>query len=409
MINFEKLITSVLVREQSADDEDQLANSASSFLLGKYSNLAQNYTDKYTQAYNFAFPVEDQYKSLIYTAANSAVRSVKDSDRYPDIKAVFPILDLVGLTTQEFRRGQASQQSNKDAERQYEDFIRRMKASPGAPLEFDALSPWAKMVKTDYFGDKQKIDIGKLRLEAPEFQQQSLYAVIQKLFQLRLLTKQNILNLNDPSIPPKSQKFIDQFLFDPNSYLSGQKPIPEKQIKALYDDTTAKLILEVSKNTYEFFAQQADINIGGTQSLGPKQAEAYKQFLNNNINWDLYKAQETNTQASNSTLQTSSLTTYSSQINKMLNEISGLATNPKEIQAQKPNPFEGEKAYTLGRVISGKAQVPAANNLYSSLVKLADYLRKETEANWKGVFDALKTIGQALGDFGIPDVGRKRG
>lgn len=415
MANFKKLVNLIEQQDAAAQDETVTANNASSFLLQKYNKLAQDYNDKYKTNYNFVFPSEEDYKGLVYSATQAAVRTVKDSDRYPNIKQMFPVLDLVGLVTQSYYKG--AQDASKTAESRYEDFVRKLKASPGAPLEYEPMSPWAKAVKEDYFSGKQKIDIGKLRLESPELQNQSIYFVVQKLFQVRMTGKANILDLSDSNIPKKSQQFIDQFLFNPNAFISGQKPIPEQQIKALYNDVSPSLILEIARNAYEFFVQQADVNAGGIKNLkGTTGAsvDAFKMFLNNKIDWQLLKTNQTQQPAPN--LQTSGLTTFSKLVHKLLAEANSswgdkaVSQMKTQTAPSKPNPFmdeNGKANYNLQNIIKHKAEVPAANNLYNSLSKLADYLRKQSEGmNWGRIFDAASKIAQGL-SMGVPTVGSK--
>lgn len=412
-MDFTKLVTTVLLNED-AQAEEQAATSAIGFLTSKYSDVQKEYAQKYANYEQFknAFPNEQNYKSLIYNAANAAVRTVQDSDRYSNIRDIFPILDLVGLVVQSYGR-ESGPNKPQLAETGYKDFVNRLKASKGAPLEYEPMSPWAKKVKEDFFSGKQKLDLGKARLEAPEFQNQSLYFVIQKLFEMRLVGRSNILKL-DNDAPPKSQKFIDQFLFDSRSYINGTKPVPEQSIKDLYNDVSPSLILEVAKNAYDFFEQQADVNLGGLEPLKGKESEAFRLFITNKLDWGLYK-----TNAEEPKLQTSSLTIFSKLTNKLLSEANSswadTAVNqmqPKKQQQtnSKPDPFQdenGKSNYSLGKIIANKSQVPAANNLYNSLVKLADYIRKQAEMDWKGLFNALAQMAQAL-SFGVPNLGGKR-
>lgn len=442
-MNFATLVKNAILLEQAQNQEEVTANNAAGYLLNIYPKIAQEYKQKYNNYEQFrnAFPTEQDYKALIYNAANAAVRTVKDSDRYANIRDIFPVLDLVGLIVQNYSKAMGGDEKKADAA--YNDFVTRLKAAKGAPIEYEPLSPWAKAVKDDFFGGRQKIDIGRLKLESPEFQNQSLYFVIQKLFQLRLSGRAGILKLDDPKIPDSSQKFIDKFLFEPNSYISGAKPMPEQNIKDLYNDVTPDLILEVAKNAYSFFEQQADVNLGGIKALEGKQNEAFKLFITNKIDWGLFSTN----------LQTNSLTTFSSLIHDLLNEMSNKGSlaayqqgyqaafpskpssqqiksqvlknvgqtrkgtqsskyseDPLQQTSEKPDPFKdanGKSDYSLGKVIAAKAQVPAANNLYNSLVKLADFLRKETEADWKGVFNALGQIAKGL-SMGVQTVGGKR-
>lgn len=411
-MNFKALVTNTLLHEDE-NAQEQVATSAIGFLTSKYRDVQKEYAQKYANYEQFrsAFPDEQNYKALIYNAANAAVRTVQDSDRYSNIRDIFPILDLVGLVVQSYGR-ESGPNKPQLAETGYNDFINRLKAAKGAPLEYEPMSPWAKKVKEDFFSGKQKLDLGKTRLEAPEFQNQSLYFVIQKLFEMRLKGRSNILKLDNDS-PIKSQKFVDLFLFDSRSYINGVKPVPEQRIKDLYNDISPSLILEVAKNAYDFFEQQADVNLGGMESLKSKENEAFRLFLANKLDWGLYK---TNTQEPS--LQTNSLTIFSNLTNKLLSELNSnlgdAATNQMKPKRQnpteKPDPFvdeNGKSNYSLGKIVANRSQVPAANNLYNSLVKLADYVRKQAENDWKGLFNALAQMAQAL-SFGVPNLGGKR-
>ena len=439
-MNFATLVESMFLCEENAEQAEMTANNAAGFLLKLYPKISQDYKQKYNNYEQFrnAFPSEQDYKAFIYNAANAAVRTVKDSDRYTNIRDLYPVLDLVGLVVQNFSKAMGGNEQK--AEAVYTEFINKLKASKGAPIEYEPISPWAKSVKDDFFAGRQKIDLGKLRLESPEFKNQSLYFVIQKLFQLRLIGRSGILKLDDPNIPTKSQKFVDKFLFDTNSYISGTKPVPEQGIKDLYNDVSPNLLLEIAKNAYAFFEQQADVNVGGVGALEGKKNEAFKLFLTNKIDWGLYKANSTvppplpkpqpatlppGAPPPPGTLQTAGLTTFNSLAKRILNEMvsgtgmAGLKATTQKNQSQepkeetseeKPQPFldkNGKSDYSLENLIVHKAQVPAANNLYNSLVKLSDFLRKETQADWKGVFAATAQIAQAL-SFGVPTQGGKR-
>lgn len=410
-MDFKKL---VMEQVNQADPEEEKAKSSAAFLLKPevYEKLKKTYIQKYGNFESFrnSFPPEQDYRGLVYTAANAAVRTTKDSERYPNIRDIFPLLDLIGLVVRAYSN--TSNLGEKGAEKELNDFITRLQSSQGAPIEYNPIDNWAKAVKDDFFGGRQKIDLGKIRLENPEFQNQSIYFVIQKLMQLRLTSRAGILKLDDPNIPKKSQQFVDKFLLDPNSYINGTKPVPDQQIKDLYNDTTPMLLLEACKNAYIFFEQQADLNIeGGVKSLAGQTKEAYSLFINNKIDWGLFKSKQPATN-----LQTSSLTKFSQLTNKLLSEANSnwgdKAVSTMKPKASEPikDPFKdenGKNNYSLGKIIASKNQVSQANNLYISLVKLADYLRKEIQFDWKGLFDAASKIVQGL-SFGVPTQGGKR-
>ena len=199
-------------------------------------------------------------------------------------------------------------------------------------------------------------------------------------------------------------------MFDPNAYISGRKPTPEKQLRQLYNDVSPELLLKVVKSAYLFFEQQANANLDqGTKAFGNNINNIYKLFLQNKINWNTYKTQE-------KTLETSSLTIFSNTVKQIIAEansdwgnaaVNSMKPKPPE---EKPNPFvdkNGVGLYTMGNIIQHKEQVPEANALYKALVDLGNAIRKQAEFDWKGVFNAVGNIAQGL-SLGVPTLGGKR-
>ena len=433
MIDFQKLVSCVLLNEQtpplvtaptpigneekikSEDNSEQTkAENAQKFLLDpkKYEEIKITSNQRYEKVYKsyYKFPEKPEYDNLIRVACFNAIRGTKDSSKYPTIRSVFPVLDLVGLITQVYKTEQKATITEASM-RVYGDFIIKLKTSVGAPMEYQPDSTWGKDVKMDHYEDQQKINIGSVVLNSPELQSQSLYFVIMKLLEIRRKGKSGTIDLT--KIPP-TKNFIDKILFSPDSFIRGKLPTPGDDIKALYNDVSPQLILDVAKKAYELFIQQVESNLGNKKAFKSsiEEEQAYKLFLTNQIVWDKYK-----------TLQNDSFKqSYENLFDQMLNEydytdasrVLGDRYNQDtevndSLTVAKPESkiFDTEKIkfpYTLKNLIAYKADVPQANNLYNSLEKLANYIREGTKRDIRGMLSGATQLAKGL-SLGVKSMG----
>ena len=438
MIDFEKLVGSVLMTEQQpaayqssptvitptpTGNEEKIksdntteqakAENAQKFLLDpkKYDEIKSVSDQRYEKIYKayYKFPEKQEFDNIIRVACFNAIRGTKDSSKYPTIRSVFPVLDLVGLITQVYKTEQKATISEASM-RIYGDFINKLKTSVGAPMEYQPDSTWGKDVKADHYEDQQKINIGSIVLDSPDLQTQNLYFVIMKLLEIRRKGKSGTVDLT--KIPP-TKNFIDKILLSPNSYIRGKLPTPGDDIKALYNDVSPQLILDVARKVYELFIQQVESNLGSKEALKSpiEEEQAYKLFLNNQIVWDKYK-----------TLQNDSFEhSYQSLSKQMLNELD--YTNPDRVlgnhnQNTKPEEqsdnvepeskvFDTSKnkfPYTLKNLIAHKTEVPQAGNLYNSLEKLANYIREGAKRDIHGMLSGATQLAKGL-SLGVKNMG----
>jgi hypothetical protein len=411
MIDFQKLVSRMLLNEQptpvaiaptpigneekiKADDNSEQikAENTQKFLLDpkKYDEIKTTSNQRYEKVYKsyYKFPEKQEYDNLIRVACFNAIRGTKDSSKYPTIRSIFPVLDLVGLITQVYKTEQKAT-INEASMLVYNNFINKLKASIGAPMEYQPDSTWGKDVKASHYEDQQKINIGNIVLNSPELQSQSLYFVIMKLLEIRRKGKSGTIDLT--KIPP-TEDFINKILLNPDSFIRGKLPTPGDDIKALYNDISPQLILDVAKKVYELFVQQVESNLGNKEAFKSpiEERQAYKLFLNNQIIWDKYKTAQIN----------SFEESYGNLYTQMLNEYNqdDKANDSSNNDKPKSKIFDTEKTkfpYTLKNIIANKAENPQTNNLYNSLEKLANYIREGTKRDIHGILSGATQLAQA--------------
>lgn len=376
------------------ETEEAKAGSIQQFLTDpkKYDSIKIVFNNRYDTTYKsfYKFPEKMEYDNIIRTASFNAIRGTKDSSKYQNIRSIFPLLDLVGLLTQVYKIEQKPTlvKASLDV---YNDFINKLEASKGSPLEYQPNSVWAKDVKLDHFNDQDKLNFGGIVLNSPDFGPQSLYFVILKLLEIRRKGMSGILDLK--KIPP-SKNFIDSILFDPNSYITGKLPIPGNDIKALYNDVSPQLILDVARKAYELFKQQMESKLGNDKALqNIQEREAFKLFLTNQVDWNKYKSIE------NASIDISFNELYKSVLNEQ---------EPINAEESKSNDFfDTTKTlfpYRLENIIKHKNDVPQAGNLCTSLERLANFIREKAKLNVAGILQGTAQLAKGL-SFGAKAMG----
>ena len=390
--------------------EQAKAENAQKFLLDpkKYDEIKSVSNQRYEKIYKayYKFPEKQEFDNIIRVACFNAIRGTKDSSKYSTIRSILPVLDLIGLIIQVYKTEQKAN-INEAAVRVYNDFINKLKTSVGAPMEYQPDSAWAKDVKADHYDDQQKVNIGNIVLNSPELQSQNIYFVIFKLLEIRRQGKSGNIDL---SKIPSSKKFIENILLNPNSYIEGRLPIPGDDIRSLYNDVTPQLILDVAKKAYELFIQQTESNLGSKDAFGSpvQEKEAYKLFLNNQIDWNKYKSVE------NASFDVSFEHFYKNlvceQELKSAVEVAMDKTTPSETekgQDKSSKIFDTSKnkfPYTLKNLIAHKTEVPQAGNLYNSLEKLANYIREGAKRDIHGMLSGATQLAKGL-SLGVKNMG----
>ena len=191
---------------------------------------------------------------------------------------------------------------------------------------------------------------------------------------------------------------LDKILLNPDSFIRGKLPTPGDDIKALYNDVSSQLILDVAKKAYELFVQQVESNLGNKEAFKSpiEEHQAYKLFLNNQIVWDKYKTMQ------NDSFEQS----YENLYTQMLNEYDKVNEPPDNVDP-KSKIFNIEKnkfPYTLKNIIAYKAENPQTNNLYNSLEKLANYIREGTKRDIHGMFSGAAQLAKGL-SLGVKNMG----
>ena len=443
MIKFEELVESFLL-EQDAD-EDTKKGMAGFLTPEVYSTLKAAYETKYANKELFPFPTSlGDLNNIAQTVVTSFPRSIKDPKRYQNLIAVYPLLDLFAQLYQVYKKGGSGNPT--DAKAITENFIKQLK-DPNVsdiPMEFPTKTVWAKDVKKEHYSSSRQ-DLGKARLDIIN-QNLSIYSVVLYLLAIR---KQAL----KPKIPvdkiPPADNFVKDIFFNPQVYLSGKKPMPDKKIKALYNDITVEDLLKISNAAHELFMQQAANNLG----IDPKtskpnlkdEQKAYAEFLGTGVlaaakpmNWMSHKKTEkTETPTSvNKPIGDSFDQSFELIKHDLLNEetapevkaqilanvgrsqaaraSSNYGSRIKTIKGEQTNlkPFEkqeGQFVYDLNGIKNYQNEIPQANNVYSYLMNLANYIQKEGSIDWvgkiSGALSGATQIAKGL-SLGVPTMGR---
>ena len=383
-----------LDKQKNETQEEQGVKTIRDFLNKKKDNIVDTFNGKFEKfspdsSSKYKFP-ESAFSGIIDIGIFNAIRGTKDSSKFEEtIKYVFPLLDLIGLLVD-------AKRSNVEFDEAYEIFIVNLKGYTGNPLEYQPKSEWGKQVKQDYYNKQTKLDVGKIVLSSSELQNKSIYFVILKLLEFRRTGKSGELDLEKI---PESKTFIDKLLFDPNSYISGKLPVPAQDIKALYNDMSPSLILDVAIKAYNLFTQQAKTYAPNLDENQYK--EVFKLFMDNNVDWGKYNSASTQSRVLQQSQQNASFDSTLELLYKTL------LTEENETTTLKP--FEGDKTYVLKNIQRNSKAVPQAGKLYESLETLANYIRVEAKKDVVGAVSKVLSGAEQLAkglSLGVPTMGR---
>jgi hypothetical protein len=309
--------------KQEATKEDQQAKDVTQFFdTNHYNELKTAFETKYKNL-ELKFPTEDEFKNIVYTAANNSIRNTKDPTAFANVALVYPLLDLIAQV-------KTSLKNKQNAEPAYKGFLKRLNGSQGTPLDYVPVDPWALSVKQEYF-TRDKAELGELALN--KHTDKSILDTILALLSARrkqvvkkLTFKKDVSKNVDPNKIPNALNFVKDLIYYPERYAGGNVPIPPK-LTGLYDIDSARELLTIGRLAKAFFQGEAGkIQPPLEQS---KFQEAYEAFLNNNplkdenFDWTPYqqqKNQEDQSQEEEQTTNTESFNLLYDQLYALLSE-----------------------------------------------------------------------------------------
>tara|TARA_R110000868_G_scaffold103681_18_gene285396 strand:- start:1345 stop:2712 length:1368 start_codon:yes stop_codon:yes gene_type:complete len=454
MLNFRKLVFEAPVPTPTVaptvtstptpapkDDVEALATNVRMFFdpetENRYSGLKAAFEAKYK---GIDFPNQDEFKAIVSKAANNSIRDTKKPESFPNIRQTYPLLDLVSRVKIAYTDNKDNNKAVEEANKIYTNFLQKIKLSTGEPIDFEATDPWAKSVKDEYF-KTGKQDVGELALD--KYLDKSIMFIVLKLLEVRrkdlsakiLAKRKNV----DPNKIPNALPFVEDLILHPEKYAGGNVPVPDK-LRALYDQVTARDLVNLGKLAKNFFTSEARKRNLTEENFDTE--SGYKAFLNNAslengvFDWNKFKTQQEVTPSNQPT---------SENFNLLFNRLCSLLSEKnskqrrndrrqqqRQIPSPKPSqlppgappppadktpnnnveqeqneevpPTDVKNGYTLGN-IKQMTQSAEAKALYAALKQFADYIRMGMKRDVIGAVKSATGAMKALSRIGGPMMG----
>lgn len=237
------------------DAEKQEARGLYEYLTttgrSKYSDFNEILAKKFAGV--FQSLTDQRLSQLCEHVAYASTRNVKDLTPLAGVNVFFPVLDLLATLHNKSFKGAATNRTDADSTAdQVKTNFEKQSSRLLYPLDYVPLNAWANVIKTAILSST-KNDLGKMRIDDINGNS-SMYQVIMNLLSIR---KKILL----PKIPASilgvdGSSTLNTIFKQPWTLIEGKTPINDEKLRIIYDDITARELVDISRSAYVLYRQQ---------------------------------------------------------------------------------------------------------------------------------------------------------